>query len=346
MKIINKKNKKIFSCNNKKPTFQLKMTATVSEFMIKLRNDLKKERNLSESTLNAYMSRLVSLNDKKAFNNMGFLKSKEKVMEKLSEYAEKTQENYLCAVVAALSLIKDKHLYKSTYKFYYDTLKTKNAELELIDPSLKTEKQKTNWKSWEDILKIHSELSEKVNQFSNLKNISSAQYDILQQYVILSLYVLMDAPRRNADFLHMVVVRSMPKETDLNKNYLDLENEEMVFNNYKTAKKYGTQTIKIPEKLMEAINLYLKYHPTYSSGGRKASEIKFMVDAKGNIMKADNSITRILNQALKANIGSSMLRHIYLSWKFPAEIYDDMEETADAMAHSVAEQKRYVKRDD
>jgi integrase len=156
----------------------------------------------------------------------------------------------------------------------------------------------------------------------------------------------MDAPRRNADFLHMVVVRSMPKETDLNKNYLDLENEEMVFNNYKTAKKYGTQTIKIPEKLMDAINLYLKYHPTYSAGGRKASEIKFMVDAKGNIMKADNSITRILNQALKANIGSSMLRHIYLSWKFPAEIYDDMEETADAMAHSVAEQKRYVKRDD
>jgi len=41
-----------------------------------------------------------------------------------------------------------------------------------------------------------------------------------------------------------------------------------------------------------------------------------------------------------------MLRHIYLSFKFPAEMFDTMEETAEAMAHSVAEQKRYVKRDD
>lgn len=322
------------------------MTAKVSDFMIKLRDDLQKERGLSESTLNTYLSRLVSLNDKKAFNNMGFLKDKEKIMEKLSEYADKTQENYLSAIVSSLTLFKDKHLYKSTYKFYYDTLKAKNAELDLIDPSIKTEKQKVNWKSWDDILKIHSELAEKVKEFSHLKSLTGHQWDILQQYTVLSLYVLMDAPRRNADFIHMVVVRSMPKEMDINKNYFDVENEEFIFNNYKTAKKYGTQTIKIPDNLMDILNVYLKYHPSYAVGGRKPQEIRFLVNDKGAVLKADNSITRILNCALKANIGSSMLRHIYLSWKFPSELLDDMEETADAMAHSVAEQKRYVKRDD
>lgn len=321
------------------------MTAKVSEFMLKLREDLKTTRGLAESTLNIYLSRLVSLNDKKAFNNMGFLKQKEKIMEKLSEYSEATKENYLSAIVSSLSLFKDKHLYKSTYKFYYDTLKAKNAELDLIDPSIKTEKQKTNWKPWEEILKIHSELAEKVKEFTHLKTITQNQFDILQQYVVLSLYVLMEAPRRNADFLHMCVVKSMPKEMDINKNYLDLENEEMIFNNYKTQKKFGTQTIKINENLMEALNIYFKYHPSYAVGGRKPQEIRFLVNSKGESLKADNSITRVLNQALKANIGSSMLRHIYLSFKFPAELIDDMEETADAMAHSVAEQKRYVKRD-
>jgi integrase len=320
------------------------MSVKVSDFMVKLRDDLKKERDLSEASLNTYLSRLVSLNDKKPFNNMGFLKDREKIMEKLSEYADKTQENYLSAIVSSLSLFRDKHLYKSTYKFYYDTLKAKNSELNLIDPSIKTEKQKINWKSWDDILKIHSELAEKVKEFVGQKSLTAHQFDVLQQYTVLSLYLLMDAPRRNADFLHMYVVKSMPKEMDINKNYLDLENEEMIFNNYKTAKKYGTQTIKINEDLMTILNMYFKHHPHYA--GNKTKEIKFLVNDKGQALNAENSITRILNAGLKANIGSSMLRHIYLSFKFPAEMFDSMEETADAMAHSVAEQKRYVKRDD
>jgi hypothetical protein len=55
-----------------------------------------------------------------------------------------------------------------------------------------------------------------------------------------------------------------------------------------------------------------------------------------------NAVTRVLNRAFGKNIGSSMLRHIYLSEKYNI---DEMKKDADQMGHSLSLQKEYMKSD-
>jgi hypothetical protein len=146
----------------------------------------------------------------------------------------------------------------------------------------------------------------------------------------------------------MFVVASIPSNDEKTKNYLDWTNKKMYFNHYKTAKKYGTQIIDFNDKkdLIEAITLYLKHHPLNPSKGKalpKNAEFKFLVYNDGSGLVAVNSITRILNKIFGGKkIGSSQLRHIYLSSKYDI---DEMKKDAEEMGHSLEEQKSYLKTD-
>jgi integrase len=140
----------------------------------------------------------------------------------------------------------------------------------------------------------------------------------------------------------MYVIKNKKNATDDDKNYIviDSKNPEFIFNNYKTNKKYGRQTFKIPDKLMDIINIYLKYHPEKKNN---KDEINFLVSSNGKPFKDSvNSITRILNSIFEKNIGSSMLRHIYLSSKYN-NVSNEQKEDANAMAHSIDTQKEYIK---
>ena len=71
-------------------------------------------------------------------------------------------------------------------------------------------------------------------------------------------------------------------------------------------------------------------------------EIPFLCDFKGEPLLQVNSITYILNRIFKKKIGSSMLRHFYLSEKY----FDKVKEMADDaknMSHSLSMQKDYIK---
>jgi integrase len=110
---------------------------------------------------------------------------------------------------------------------------------------------------------------------------------------------------------------------------------------YKTAKSYGEQTEDVPAELQSTLAAYIKHHPLAKA---KAREFRLLVKADGSPLNSVNAITRILNKIFGKKIGSSMLRHIYLSSKY-GQTNNDMEETAKAMAHSVSQQKDYIKHD-
>jgi len=57
-----------------------------------------------------------------------------------------------------------------------------------------------------------------------------------------------------------------------------------------------------------------------------------------------NGITRILNKIFDKKIGSSMLRHIFLSDNL-GEVVKNQEQLANDMAHSVRMQRAYIKTD-
>ena len=305
----------------------------VTEFMLNMKQRLTDEKKLAESTAIQYLQTLYKLNGSKGFNNMAFTKKYEDVQNIIDTYAVSTQQSQYGTLASALSLFSDKPTYKKPYRFWKEKL---NAIRKQNEPTgLRTDKQEDNWIMWEDVEKKKSELSEEVLSLLSNKNLTPAQYDKLMSYLVLSLYTDI-APRRNQDYLDMYVVKKLGKDYDKTKNYYDLATHRFIFNKYKTAKKWGEQIVNVPESLQKALLAFTKYHPN-----NKEKEYKLLVKQDGTTLNTVNAITRILNRIFEKNIGSSMLRHIYLTSKY-GDTVKDMKDTARGMGHTVETQRNYI----
>jgi len=311
-----------------------------TEFMIQLAHQLIHGREVAESTANQYLQSLYSLNDKKPFNNLAWLKKTEDIEKRLAEFAPSTQRGYVAAIVSVLTPNKDKTAYKKLYQHYYDIMMKGSKEAHETKPEGKTDKQKDNWLDWADVDKKKNELKDECQKFVSRKHITPAEYDTLLKYVVLSLYTNIQ-PRRNQDYMDMYIVKKWDDSLPKDKNYLDNTKspKEFIFNKYKTAKKYGEQKIEIPNTseapLGDALLMYFKHHPLLNA---KTKEAKFLVGHDGTPLTSVNAITRILNKIFGKKIGSSMLRHIWITGKYGA-LKSEMKKDADAMGHSVAEQQ-------
>lgn len=312
-----------------------------SEFVIELFQKLK-DKNLSDKSTNLYVKYLINLNNKESFNNLMFLKNTDDILKKLEKYSDNTKKTILSAITSILSLYNDKPVYKKLHKFYFELMMNKATDMKNIDSNIKTEKENKNWIEWEEIITIRERLKNDVSEFVNNKIISVAQYNKLLSLLVLSLYTL-TPPRRNVDYIDMYFINHNKDSLDSNKNYLDYKNKKFIFNNYKTNKKYGLQSLEIPNDLLEIIDLYLKHHPLNPDKKllfKKNIEFRFLVFSDGSPFNL-NSTTRVLNKLFDGKrVGSSMLRHIYLSSKYNI---DEMKKDADAMGHSVEEQRNYMK---
>jgi integrase len=171
-----------------------------------------------------------------------------------------------------------------------------------------------------------------------VKDLTPGQWDSLLSYMLLSLFTQFD-PRRNQDYQLMYVVKTPKQATDESKNYLTLSKpRQFIFHKYKTAKKHGTQSFPVPESLYRVLDFYLARHPLTKQKGA----FPLLVHSDGSPLSAVNSVTRILNRIFGKRVGSTMLRHIYLSAKYDVE---EMNETADRMGHTGAVQRTYLKKE-
>jgi hypothetical protein len=311
----------------------------ITPFMLTLVETLKKEKELSESTTSAYLRILYTLNGDKSFKNLAFLKNFDIIQNKLNDLAESTQKTYYASITSVLSLFKDKSAYRKTYTHWHDKMMASAKADRDKDTSQKSDKETKNWIDWKDVVKTKEELQKKVSEFATNKLITTPQYDLILQLMVLSLYTDVP-PRRNQDYQQMFVVRRWTDKDPTDRNYLDHDGKQFVFNVYKTAKTHGQQKVAIPDELMKTISLYLKHHPTHKGAKKFAPQFAFLVSADGSALTAVNAITRVLNRVFGKNVGASMLRHIYLSDKYDVK---EMKKDADAMGHSISEQRAYLK---
>lgn len=319
-----------------------------TEFMIQLVKQLMDTKKVAESTANGYIKSLYTLNGKKPFKNLSFLKNMESIEEVIKTYAESTQRALLATLSSVLSMFKDKTGFKKVYQFFYDKMmeKVKDSRVapESKEANQKTEKEKKNWVEWSEVDTKKKELEENIKDFSSKKSLDGSQYDKLLQYVILSLYTDIP-PRRNQDYLSLYLVKSWNEKMPSDRNYLDVSAKRLIFNVYKTAKKYGKQEQDIPDSLWSAIQSFLKHHPLWKGvAKRKTEPVKFLVQQSGDPITAVNAITRLLNKVFGKRVGSSLLRHSYLSGKY-GDSLEEMKKDSSAMGHSLAEQKSYVRTD-
>jgi len=304
---------------------------------------------LSESSINLYIRNIERLNNNQEIRKQSdllFLENIDEIKNKINNYKANTQRQYLISIVNILDVTKgtNKKL-NDTYDKYHDLMMHKAKEIEEIPSDTMNENQEKNWATWDEIKDVYKRAYERVLHFIKLKSLNETQYKQLLETFILSLYIF-NYPRRNADYSNMNIKKSNNNLLD-NINYLIYDDNEFIFNDYKTDKKYGEKIIKFNEEQKDILKIYLKHHPLIKNKIINGLDVPLLVYSDGKPLTQVNSITRILNSLfkrfIKKSIGSSLLRHIYITYNLGDSI-KKIEEAADGMAHSVDQQKKYIKK--
>jgi hypothetical protein len=294
-------------------------------------------RNLTETSKNIYSKNLIRLNDGNEIKNYNFLKKTDEILKKIEHLKPNSRRTYLISIVSTL---KSKPELQKIYKFYYDKMMELNKDLKINNT--KSDTQKENWISQDEVLKIYETMEATTEPLLKLKKVNQKQWDDILDFVVLSLYVL-NQPRRNKDYQLMKVIKSNKDLDDDYKNfnyYLPLD-EKFCFFNYKTGHTYHLQEIPVAQKLQNILLQYLKLHPH-----KKQKNYFLLVNYDGQPLEQVNDITRILNHIFKKKIGVSMLRNIYLTDKFKPQM-EELKETASNMGTSSSTiSNNYVKMDE
>ena len=315
--------------------------------MEKLMNSFK-NKNITDSSLKLYLNNLRRLNGGEYPKSLTFLKDVDGVLEKIKKYKPNTQRTYIISIV---SLLKQETKLKKLYDKYYSILMDFNKQLKTNNE--KSETQKSNWISQEEVMDVYKKLSEEVeNVTKDKKKLSPSEYEKLLRWFVLSLYTL-QKPRRNADYqLAFVSKYKLPTERNVENNYLDMNQKKWYFGNYKTKGAYKVQEQDVSEKMMDVIETYMKFHPLLKLYKKKGNLVPLIVDFEGNPFTQTNSITRLLNKIFNKKIGVSMLRNIYLTDKFSDILLTrsklkELNDTAKEMGTSSnIIQSQYIKLDD
>jgi len=279
--------------------------------------------NISESSITTYNSILTNLYrhifgddeyDMKEFNNTN------KVINYLKDYEPKRRKT----ILAALVVLTDNKKYRDQMLSDIESAQIKSHQQE------KTEKQKENFIDGAGINKIFVNLRKKANSLYKKGDLSYHEMQEIQNYIIMALYCgLYIPPRRAKDYVEFKIDR-INADTD---NYID--KNEFVFNNYKTAKTYSQQRLKIPPPLKRIINQWIKINPTDY----------LLFDIHQNKL---SNVT--LNQRIEKIVGSKMgvngFRHTYMSEKYQPSIENDkdMKEDFKAMGSSVHQKDVYIQK--
>ena len=279
----------------------------------------EKKTDISASSRKLYTFNLRKLNDGKEVKNLNFL-SKPEIITKLEALTPNTRRTYIIAVVSSLK-DRPEAKYKKLYNKYYKMLVDINADLK--NNTTKSEKQKENWISQEEVMKKCNDLGEIVAEIKGRRKISEEQYTQLLHAVVLGLYCL-QPPRRNSDYTKCLVVKKIPEDNEY--NYLDIKNWDWVFNNYKTKKTYKQVKMPVPEELVKLLKVYFQYHPHAKAMKQKSFEpFPFLMTQDGKVIDTSTEMTRTLNKIFGKKIGSSLLRNIFLTDKYS----DNAKEMAD-----------------
>jgi len=317
-------------------------------FIETIKKEINEKRKLRPSSLNAYasnMNKLHKLMFDKEITGLDFLKDKKKVMKTIEEKKLSTRKTYLAAIVVTLMAFdKDEDLIKYYRDEMEDLAKQFNADME---EQKKSETQDKNWVSLASLRKVmrkyRNELNEKEIFKKDADDLTNKEFDLLQKWIVASLYILDENPPLRNDYIMETIsnkdYEKLSEEEKREKNYLVIKsrnNKMFSLGEYKTSGKYGTKTIPVGKKLNSALNIWLKFNKTGH----------LLLNSKREPMTA-NGLTKYLQKTFAPtgkNISSSMIRHIFISDKFPAQ-NKEKEEVAEKMAHSVNQQTLYSKKD-
>ena len=316
--------------------------------MEKLMEEVKQSRGVRDTSIALYKRHLNKLAmdiTGKEYQNEKFLKTKvDEIIKYLDDKSNSVRRNFSASIMIALSP-KQKNSpseeYRNIYERYAKLLTEGQSNyLESKKDNKMNSKEEKNWMNFDEVISLRDNIlkklkKEKISMSST--DISKTNFDLLQQYLVLSLYT-MQAPRRN-EYATMKIINK--------KEYLDLDKDDLKKNNYlvnlsKTNKLFsygsdkvkskiegGSNTINISKELNSVLNLWLHFNKSDN----------LLVTQQGGMGMTKNQLTLLLNRIFKPKmISTSMLRKIYLTNMFGDETERNAkkEMVANEMNHSVS----------
>ena len=214
----------------------------------------------------------------------------------------------------------------------------------------KDEKDKQKMVKREDLINIYNLKLEEVNTYNinnkDKKILNRKEKEILQDYLILSLYLLTE-PRRNiyanTKFITYDTFNKLDEENKINNNYLIYKNKndmKFSFGDYKNVKRIGRVLLSIPDKLKKVIDLWYRFN--------KDKDNEWLLYNKNGNKLSTNNLSKKLKYLFRKtgkSISSTMLRKIAVSNnKYVKDYYNSKKEVlemARKMGHSLKTQKKY-----
>lgn len=245
-----------------------------------------------------------------------------KILQSLSDIPSSKRKTMLAALVALLG--KES---KSGEVYRIQMIKDADQYNAEQRKQKKSDTQKDNWISQQDVMKIYHDLERDTKHLFSKPNLKMSELQQLQDYIILSVYTLIP-PRRLMDYT-MFKIRNVNPETD---NYM--KGNKFIFNSYKTKNKYGKQEVSIPVRLRNIIQKW----------ARKHTNDYLLFSEKGTPLP-QSRLTQKLNKIFGKNISVNMLRHIFITDNVldATPALQHLEKVAEDMGHSVETQQLYKK---
>jgi hypothetical protein len=295
---------------------------------------LAKKKDISEGSAKTYAASLLALWRKVGLTSpitaTGVKKQFSKLVKGLKDMKPKPRKVTASAMLLLLENNKDTDTIKSLIT---DANKEDNTEEEKQEL---TPAQKAAWMDWKDILRVRERLEEEAEPLFSKLNLSSAEVQKLQDYVIVCLFTY-NPPRRLLDYCWMRNGEPQNKnENGVKRSGKAGSPGTFVFNRYKTAKKYGTQTIAIPAPLWRILREWMTINPCPW----------LIADINCKQMTPNGLRKRMSRIFGKPGLGVNILRHAYVSDVVLPDMpfLDKLKKTAEQLGHSPEETLLYKKR--
>ena len=257
------------------------------------------------------------------------------VLGAIEKFKDTTRKNCLNAVIVVLEKGSDAFTKYTEERDKYNQLYAEHNKARK-----KTESQEKNWVEWPEYLEMVKKLGRETKNLH--KDLSKREMFRLQDYLLVLLHSHYPLRNNFADvkvISHAEFKRLTPAQKE-EQNYLVQKNKQysLILNEYKTSKKYGEKTIEMNSKVTPVIRRWL----THNRSGYLLVDSADPSKPLGS-NGTSKTFARIGMRELGRRLGSSLLRHSYLSHKYGEDAIEK-EKDADLMMHSVAMQDGYIKK--
>jgi len=266
-----------------------------------LLKQIKLQRKITESTLALYSRNIKKLIQLAESENVDDFTS-DKNLNRLMSASNSTLSNYVATCLVVLGLEKTRNK---------NRIEQLNMKLRELNTKVKndTDKPKDNeLVKWDAIVKLADTLR------NNFFKISLKHKDGMEA-LLLSLYSLFP-PQRSEIFSNLIITTTKP--TDKENNFLYRKSTNVYFliiNKHKTLRSTGEITEQITDKqLIKMLNRYIKLYNT-----------KYLFQYNNDKSLSPSDISKMLGKITKElgdKLGSSSMRHIYLSNKYSGVMKD------------------------